>query len=288
MPKRNAAAKRKPAKVPEKKSMIKARPAVAPRRGAKPAPAVKVTAAAKSRAGSARGSSQRVLVVDVGGTNIKLLATGKRELRRVKSGPDLTPARMVREVRAAVADWDYDVVTIGCPGPVVGNRIVQNPVNLGGGWMRYDFAKAFGKPVRLVNDAVMQAIGSYEGGRMLFLGLGTGLGTACILDGVVAPMEVAHLPYRNATFEDYVGLRGMKHFGKRRWREFVEDVVSRLREALQVEYIVLGGGHVKFLRNLPTACIAGSNANAITGGYRLWTQAGRFVLAGAAKKRGKP
>ena len=226
-----------------------------------------------------------ILVVDVGGTNVKLLATGQSELRRVRSGPDLTPARMTREVKKAVADWEYDVVTIGCPGPVVGNRIVLNPVNLGPGWEKYDFERAFGKPVKLINDAAMQAIGSYEGGRMLFLGLGTGLGTACIFDGVVAPMEVAHLPYRNRTFEAYVGLRGMKHFGKRRWREMVEDVVGRLRHALQVEYVVLGGGHVKFLKRLPPHCRAGANANAFLGGFRLWTEPDRFILAGDAQKR---
>ena len=267
-----------PALAEKRKVIAKPKLAATSKPGAKPTPA------AKSKLPAKPAGRLKVLVVDVGGTNIKLLATGRREVRRVKSGPDLTPARMVREVKAAVADWDYDVVTIGCPGPVVGNRIVLNPVNLGGGWLRYDFERAFGKPVKLVNDAVMQAIGSYEGGRMLFLGLGTGLGTACIFDGVVAPMEAGHLPYLDGSFEDHVGLRGIKAFGKRRWRQFVVDVVARLRAALQVEYVVLGGGHVKFLKALPRHCIAGSNANAFTGGFRLWTQPERFVLAGAAKK----
>jgi polyphosphate glucokinase len=220
----------------------------------------------------------RVLVIDVGGTNVKLLATGKKEVRKFPSGPGLTPRQMIRGVLKNTADWEYDVITIGCPGPVVGNRIVLEPVNLGKGWLRFDFVKAFKKPVKLVNDAAMQAIGSYEGGRMLFLGLGTGLGTAAILEDVVAPMEAAHLPYLHMTFEDYVGIRGMKHFGKKRWRLMVEDVVARLKEALQVEYIVLGGGHVKFLKKLPPHCRVGSNANAFTGGFRLWTEPDRFTL----------
>jgi predicted NBD/HSP70 family sugar kinase len=227
----------------------------------------------------------KVLVIDVGGTNVKLLVTGKCEVRKFPSGPELTPRQLIQGVKANTSDWEYDVVTIGCPGPVVVNRITIDPVNLGVGWKGFDFAKALGRPVKLVNDAAMQAIGSYKGGRMLFLGLGTGLGTAAILEGVVAPMELAHLPYRRATFETYLGVRGMKRLGKKRWRMLVDDVVSRLQEALQMDYIVLGGGHVKFLKTLPEGCQAGSNANAFTGGFRLWKEPDRFVLGQCGKKR---
>ncbi len=224
-------------------------------------------------------TSHPILVIDVGGTNVKILATGREQVTKFPSGPGLTPRQMVAGVKRVAKDWKYDRITIGCPGPVVANRLVLNPVNLGPGWLRFDFAKAFGCPVKLVNDAAMQAIGSYEGGRMLFLGLGTGLGTCAIFDGVVAPMEAGHLPFRRgSTFENHIGIRGLKHFGKKRWRVLVAEVVQRLREALQVEYVVLGGGHVKHLKQIPPGCRVGSNANAFAGGFRLWQKPDEFQL----------
>ena len=211
-----------------------------------------------------------VLAIDVGGTNIKLLATGHETRRKFPSGPKMTAKQMVDEVRKAAADWNYDVVSIGYPGIVLDNRILSEPHNLGKGWAGFNFERAFGHPVRVINDAAMQALGSYKGGRMLFLGLGTGLGSAMIIDGQLQPMELAHLPYRKGTYEDYVGLRGMKHYGKKKWRKYVGDVVDKLSAALEPDDIVLGGGNVKFLKSLPSKCRAGNNANAFIGGYRLW------------------
>jgi len=211
-----------------------------------------------------------ILVVDVGGTHVKVLASGCKDERKIDSGPEMTAARMVRSVRRAAAGWSYDRVSIGYPGPVTLGHPLREPFNLGGGWVGFDFAKAFGCPVRVVNDAAMQALGSYEGGRMLFLGLGTGLGAAMIDDGVLEPMELAHLPYRHGTFEDYVGARGLKRYGKRRWRRFVTDVSNRLREALQAEYVVLGGGNAKKVKVLPPEARLGNNENAFAGGFRLW------------------
>src|SRR5262245_17846950 len=173
----------------------------------------------------------------------------------------------------AGADWSYGVVSVGYPGPVLRGRPVSDPVHLGPGWVGFDFDAAFGRPVKLVNDAVMQALGSYEGGRMLFLGLGTGLGTALIVDGMIEPMELGHLPYRKATFEDYVGIRGLKRLGKQKWRRVVADVVARLTAALEPDSVVLGGGNVKKLKALPPLCRAGDNANAFVGGFRLWESA---------------
>jgi hypothetical protein len=213
----------------------------------------------------------RILVVDIGGNNIKLLASGERTPRKVPSGPTLTPGRMVAAVKKAVAGWKYDAVTIGFPGQVKGGRIVKEPWNLGRGWVRFDFRRAFGKPVRLINDAAMQALGSYAGGRMLFLGLGTGLGVALVLDGVLQPMELAHLPYRNGkTYEDFIGKRGQDRIGKKRWRQVVEEIVTRLHEALQVDEVVLGGGNAKQLKRIPPGARLGHNANAFAGGFRLW------------------
>jgi polyphosphate glucokinase len=214
-----------------------------------------------------------VLVIDIGGTHVKLLVAGQDAPRQFPSGPKLTPAQMVAGVVQATADWDYEAVSVGYPGPVLHGRVVSDPVNLGPGWVGFDFAAAFGRPVKVVNDAVMQALGSYRGGRMLFLGLGTGLGTALIVDGVIEPMELGHLPYRKATFEDYVGIRGLERLGKKKWRRVVVDVVGRLRAALEPDDVVLGGGNVKKFQELPPGCRAGDNANAFAGGFRLWEHA---------------
>jgi polyphosphate glucokinase len=211
-----------------------------------------------------------VLAIDVGGTNIKVLATGHETRRKFPSGPKMTAKQMVDEVRKVAADWTYDVVSIGYPGVVYDNHILTEPHNLGRGWAGFNFERAFGRPVRIINDAAMQALGSYKGGRMLFLGLGTGLGSAMIVDGQLQPMELAHLPYRKGTYEDYVGLRGLEGHGKKKWRKYVADVVETLAGALEPDDIVLGGGNVKFLESLPAKCRAGSNANAFIGGYRLW------------------
>ena len=183
----------------------------------------------------------------------------------------LTPKKMVAEVRKAAADWSYDAVSIGYPGPVVHGRPVSEPHHLGRGWVGFDFKKALGRPVKVVNDAAMQALGSYQGGRMLFLGLGTGLGSALIVDGVLEPMELAHLPYKKGrTYEDYVGLAGLKRLRKRKWRRHVEDVVQQLKTALQADYVVLGGGNAKLMKKLPPGVRLGDNSKAFLGGYRLW------------------
>jgi polyphosphate glucokinase len=215
----------------------------------------------------------KVLAIDVGGTNIKILASGQHEVRKFPSGPKLTAQQMVEEVIKAAADWEFDAVSIGYPGPVVHGGPALEPRNLGPGWVGFDFAAAFGRAVKVINDAAMQALGSYEGGRMLFLGLGTGLGSALILDGVVAPMELAHLPYRKKqTFEDYVGLRGLKQLGRKKWEQAVLDVVARLKAALVADYVVLGGGNVKKLKRLPEGARQGDNNNAFLGGFRLWEE----------------
>ena len=214
-----------------------------------------------------------VLVVDVGGTNVKILATGQETARKFPSGSTLTPERMVGGVQQLAADWSYDAVSIGYPGPVIKGRIKAEPHNLGLGWIGFDFEAALKRPVKVLNDAAMQALGSYEGGSMLFLGLGTGLGSAMIFEGVLAPLELAHLPYRKGTFEDYVGLRGLEKYGKKRWQSYVVDTVSRLVAALETEDVVLGGGNVKKLKELPPGCRAGNNASAFRGGFRLWEKA---------------
>jgi polyphosphate glucokinase len=213
----------------------------------------------------------KILVIDVGGTHVKMLASGRKSPIKMKSGATLTPRRMVSAVKRLTEGWAYDAVAIGYPGAVVHGRPVHEPYNLGPGWVGFDFKRAFGKPVRVINDAAMQALGSYRGGRMLFLGLGTGLGSALVVDGVVEPTELAHLPYKKGrTYEDYVGLRGLGRLGKKKWRRAVEDVTTRLRYALQVEDVVLGGGNAKLLKKLPPDTRLGSNANAFTGGFRLW------------------
>jgi polyphosphate glucokinase len=211
-----------------------------------------------------------VLVVDIGGTHVKILATGQNEAREFPSGPTLTAEQMVAAVKNLTGDWTYDAVAIGYPGPVINNRPLADPYNLGRGWMGYDFEAAFKCPVKVVNDAAMQALGSYEGGKMLFLGLGTGLGSTMIVDGIVEPMELGHLPYKRGTFEDYLGVRGYERLGKKKWRQHVADVIARLTAALEPEYVILGGGNVKKLQELPPGCRAGNNANAFLGGFRLW------------------
>jgi polyphosphate glucokinase len=221
----------------------------------------------------------QILVIDIGGNNVKLFASGAKEPRRFPSGPRLTPRQMVQEVKKVTADWKYQVISIGYPGLVRRGRIVRDPKNLASGWIGFNFVRAFGRPVQIVNDAAMQAIGSYRGGRMLFLGLGTGLGSAFIADGVLEPMELAHLPYRKGrTFEDYVGQRGIDRFGKRKWRKHVFSVVAILKAALEPEYVVLGGGNIKYLKQLPPGASAGKNENAFEGGFRMWhlTKNGTF------------
>jgi polyphosphate glucokinase len=222
-------------------------------------------------------AEQEILAVDVGGSHVKLLLSGgDHEVRRFESGPDLGPKEMVERIVALTEDWPYGAVSVGIPAPVHGGRVVADPVNLGPGWIGFDFPKAFGKPTKVVNDAAMQALGSYEGGKMLFLGLGTGLGTALVIDGAVEPMELAHLPIRKATFEDYVGERGLKRLGKQKWRAAVAETVERLAAALGPDYVVLGGGNTKKLGDLPANTRLGANSNAFVGGFRLWDPAAKI------------
>jgi polyphosphate glucokinase len=224
-------------------------------------------------------TAPKILVVDVGGTHVKLLATGQPRRREFASGPGLTPRQMMKAIKSLTADWSYDFVSIGFPGPVMHGRIVAEPVNLGEGWVGFDFRKAFGHPVRIINDAAMQALGSYRGGTMLFLGFGTGLGTALVIDGTVAPLEVAHLPYRKGrTYEDDVGLRGLERHGKKKWRRHVLDVAKRLTTALGAEDLVVGGGNAKFLTVLPPGARLVDNANAFKGGFRLWAPSSRPMV----------
>jgi polyphosphate glucokinase len=211
-----------------------------------------------------------VLVVDVGGSHVKILATGETERRRFESGPKLTPQEMVDGVREAAAGWEWERVSVGVPAAVLGGRVASDPVNLGKGWAGFDYAGAFGKPTKVVNDAAMQALGSYEGGRMLFLGLGTGLGTAFVVDGVVEPVELGHLPFKKATYEDYVGERGLERLGRKRWRKAVLETADQLAAALEPDDIVIGGGNAQKLDELPPRSRLGSNENAFVGGFRLW------------------
>ena len=219
---------------------------------------------------TAAEAKHKVLVIDIGGSHVKAMMSGNKREVEIKSNRKLTPAEMIKQLRAAIRGWKYDVVSIGYPGPVLHERIAREPYNLGKGWVGFDFAAAFGCPVKLINDAAMQALGSYEGGRMLFLGLGTGLGSAFIVDGVIEPMELAHLPYRKGTFEDYVGTRGLKKHGKKKWHAHVFDVVGQLQAALEPDYVVLGGGNVQHLAELPAGARRGDNHNAFAGGFRLW------------------
>src|SRR6266496_6089340 len=211
-----------------------------------------------------------ILTIDIGGTNVKILATGQKECRKFPSGKKLTPRKMVDGVKKLAGDWKYDVVSIGYPGPVLHNRPVAEPHNLAKGWVGFNYRAAFGRPVKIINDAAMQALGGYKGGKMLFLGLGTGLGTTLIVEGIVEPMELGHLPYRKATYEDYVGSRGLERHGKMKWRKHVADVVTRLIAALEPEDVVLGGGNVHNLKELPPGCRKGDEANAFVGGFHLW------------------
>jgi polyphosphate glucokinase len=215
----------------------------------------------------------KILVIDIGGTHVKMLASGKSAAREFESGSAMTPAQMVKGVNRLTADWSYRVVSMGYPGVVAQGRIVAEPPNLGRGWVGFDFRRAFGRPIRIINDAAMQALGSYVGGRLLFLGLGAGLGSAMILDGQLAPMELGHLPYRrNRTFEDYVGAAGLKRLGERRWRKHVWAVVETLRAALEPDSIIVGGGNARRLRRPPKGVRLGHNASAFRGGFGLWSQ----------------
>ena len=220
-----------------------------------------------------------VLVIDIGGTHVKVLATGQKAMREFVSGPSLTPKKMVSQVRKLVSDWKYDAISIGYPGPVLLNRPISEPWNLGNGWKGFNFEAAFKRPVKVINDAAMQALGSYKRGKMLFLGLGTGLGSAAIVDGIVEPLELGHLPYKKATFEDYLGIRGLKKYGKKKWRRYVADAVERLIAALEPEEVVIGGGNVHRLKKLPPHCRAGDNANAFRGGFRLWEKSDKGLSA---------
>jgi polyphosphate glucokinase len=226
-----------------------------------------------------------VLVVDVGGTHVKILATGQKQAREFLSGPKLTARQMVAGVKKVAKDWRYGAVSIGYPGVVINNRPLTEPWNLGPGWRGYDFEREFKCPVKVVNDAAMQALGSYKSGKMLFLGLGTGLGSAMVVDGMVEPMELGHLPYRKRTFEDYVGVAGRKRLGQKKWEQAVRDVIARLVAALEPEDVVLGGGNVNNLKRLPPGCRAGDNANAFVGGFRLWQKSRRRNSSTSARAR---
>jgi polyphosphate glucokinase len=216
---------------------------------------------------------RRVLAIDVGGSHVKTRVFGRREMRQFESGPHLTPKKMVAQVHELTGDWTFDAVSIGYPGVVLHGKIAVEPHNLGHGWVGFDFRRAFGRPTRVMNDAVMQAIGSYEGGRMLFLGLGTGLGSALIVDGVVAPMELAHLPFKKGrTYEDYVGEQGLRRLGPKKWRQNVHDAVAQLSTALEADYVVIGGGNARKLKRLPKNARLGSNDFAFIGGFRVWRE----------------
>ena len=220
---------------------------------------------------SSKTSAAKTLVIDVGGTHVKMLATGMKEPIKFESGPKMTADKMVKQVKAATKDIPYDRISLGYPGPIINGHPLREPHNLGIGWMAINFAKAFGCPVKVINDASMQALGSYEGGSMLFLGLGTGLGSAMIVDGVLQPMELAHLEYKHGkTYEDYLGLRGLERLGKKKWRKCVAKIVELLKAGLEADYVVIGGGNCKKLKTIPPGARAGKNENAFVGGFRLW------------------
>jgi polyphosphate glucokinase len=230
---------------------------------------------------------RRVLAIDVGGSHVKMRVFGRRELRQFESGPDLTPRQMVAKIHELTGDWTYDAVSIGYPGVVLHGKIVAEPYNLRKGWVGFDFRKAFGRPTYVMNDAAMQAVGSYEGGRMLFLGLGTGLGSAMIVDGVVAPMELAHLPYKKGrTYEDYVGASGRRRLGGKIWRRTVREVVAQLSTLLEADYVVIGGGNARKLKRLPKNARLGSNDFAFLGGFRVWHHAASPPASAKGRRRG--
>ena len=228
----------------------------------------------------------KVLVIDIGGTNVKVASTDRMVPVKVPSGPGLTAKQMVADVLGATEGWEYDCISIGYPGPVHDDRPKQEPHNLGAGWTDFDYAEAFGKPYRFINDAAMQALGGYKGGRMLFLGTGTGLGSAMIFDGVVVPLELAHLPYKSGhTYEEFIGLAGLTARGKKKWRKSVLDIMTRLQAAMVCDYVLLGGGNAKLMKDLPAGVILGANSNAIEGGLKLWekSEAGLTAVEGAKK-----
>ena len=229
-----------------------------------------------------------ILAIDVGGTHVKVLATGQTEERKVVSGPTMTAAGMVEAVKAMTGDWTYEAVSLGYPGPVVHEMPFKEPTNLGPGWVGFDYAAAFGRPTKIINDAAMQALGSYDGGRMLFLGLGTGLGSAMVVDGAVQPMELAHLPFtKNRTYEEMVGLAALLRLGKKKWRRKVNAVVAELSTALEPDYVILGGGNAKLLKELPPNARLGDNANAFRGGFRMWDTPGDPAKPAARTVRAK-
>jgi polyphosphate glucokinase len=211
-----------------------------------------------------------VLTIDIGGTGVKFLVTGQTERRRFDSGPTMTPELMVAGVKKLTVDWKFDVISIGYPGPVRNNRPIAEPHNLASGWVGFDFETAFGCPVKLINDAALQALGSYQGGSMLFLGLGTGLGSAMVVDGTVVPLELAHLSIAKRTFEDDLGIRGLERLGRKKWEKRVHAITKRFVSALVLDEVVFGGGNAKKLKKLPDGCRLGDNANALLGGFRLW------------------
>jgi polyphosphate glucokinase len=217
-------------------------------------------------------ASKLILVVDVGGTHVKVLVTGAKERRQFSSGPKLSAKQMVAGVLEIADGWRFQVVSVGIPAPVRGGKVLHEPANLGKGWVGFDYEAGFGRPTKVVNDAAMQALGSYHGGRMLFLGLGTGLGSAMIADGILEPMELGHLPFRKATYEDYAGERGFERLGKKRWRKVVAEVIEQFRAALEPDYVVLGGGNADHLAELPPGVQLGANENAFLGGFRLWDE----------------
>jgi polyphosphate glucokinase len=241
-----------------------------------------------SRKNTPASTPRRILVIDVGGMHVKFRIDEHGKIRKFVSGPKMGPAYMVRQIRKLTRGTPYDAVSMGYPGPVLRGRIIAEPHNLGGRWVGFDFAKAFGKPVGIVNDAAMQAMGSYSGGRMLFLGLGTGLGVAFISDGEVEATEFAHMPYKHGrSYEDYVGERGRERRGNKKWRQSVRDVIAQLQAAFEADYVVLGGGNAVRVKKLPPATRLGDNKNAFTGGLRLWRRGffGVGPRAGGAHRR---
>jgi polyphosphate glucokinase len=224
-------------------------------------------------------NKRKILVIDVGGTHVKIFATGQKTAQEVVSGPKMTARMMCNWVKQAASNWPHDVASIGYPGPVVHGKPFREPHNLGKGWVGFDYKKALGCPIKIINDAAMQALGSYEGGRMLFLGLGTGLGSAMIVDGVVEPMELAHLPYKHGkTYEDYLGIKGLERLGKKKWRHYVTRIVEELQAAMETDYVILGGGNAKKITKLPPKTRLGENENAFLGGFRLWSPAARHLV----------